>query len=464
MSKLWGLILAGGSGTRLWPYSREELPKQFLSFGEGHETLFLKTVRRITRITGEDFYVVCSAKWKDLVEHQLRSLCKDPSCHVITEPCSRNTAPAIALGIHHILSMENHPKGINILVAPSDHYIEDEANFVKSVEKALFPASEGFITTFGITPHTPDTGFGYIRCSADPDKYSLVEDFIEKPDHERACEFIESGNYYWNSGMFLFNTDTMTNEMKQHAPGLVDLCSRKTTELFEKFEDLESISIDKAVLEKSENVAMVPLTSDWSDVGSWDSVYSMISKDEDGNAIEGEVHLIAGRDNFISSRHRLVAGIGIRDMIVVDSPDALLIAPKGESQRVREMVQELAGKGRLEVSRAPISHRPWGRYEILMTNPRYKMKKIIIDPLKKTSLQYHHHRTENWIVVTGTAQVTIDSEERLLTEGESVFIPKCSRHRLGNPGRIPLEVIEIQKGEYLDEDDIVRVSDDYGRA
>jgi mannose-1-phosphate guanylyltransferase/mannose-6-phosphate isomerase len=351
-----------------------------------------------------------------------------------------------------------------VLICPSDHVIENVEAFSAAVGNALKATDEGYISTFGIVPTGPETGFGYLHAGMLNSKgYCELKRFVEKPDLETAKEYVEEGNYYWNSGMFVFRIGDMMEALSEHSPEIGEIAKRGYDHLLSVFSDLPSISIDYAVMEKLDKAAMIPLNAGWSDVGSWDAVYEISKKEKDNNAVHGDTILMDSSENLMFSRERLLVGVDLKKMLVVDTPDALFVAPRGSSQKVKDVVGKLKNLNRKEATVAPESARPWGTYRVLNEGDRYKIKKITIDPGKRLSLQYHHHRTEHWIVVTGTAKVSLDNKEVYVHEGESIFVPKNSTHRLENPGRIPLEIIEVQNGEYTGEDDIVRIEDDYRR-
>jgi len=463
MNTFYTLILAGGSGTRLWPLSREELPKQFLNL-TNHSTLLQNTVERCLTFTDpEMLHVVAGKNWQALVQHQVKQVTKCEKNCVIQEPCGRNTAPAIALGIAFLLQNGADLEDL-VLITPSDHVVADSAAFKAAMETAKLAASSGKITTLGIVPTCPETGFGYLKAGEmNGSGYCELERFVEKPDLETAESYLQEGNYYWNGGMFIFRIIDMIKALEEHAPKIGEPLKKGYDHLLSSFESLPKISIDYAVMEKLDSAAMVPLDAGWSDVGSWDAVYDISPKDDTLNAIHGDALLHGSTNNLMFSRERLLVGVDLEDMLVVDTPDALFVAPRGSSQKVREVVNSLKEKNRKEATEAPESARPWGTYKILTETDRYKIKKITIEPGKRLSLQYHHHRTEHWIVVQGTALVTLDGKELYVHEGESIFVPKNSQHRLMNPGKILLEIIEVQNGEYLGEDDIVRIEDDYKR-
>ena len=464
MNDLYTIILAGGNGTRLWPLSREELPKQFLNL-TNHSTLLQNTVTRTLEFTNpEKLFVVAGEKWHALVQHQIIQVRNFNHNFLIQEPCGRNTCPAIALGISYLQSKQNAKDDDLVLICPSDQIISNLDAFSSAIDKALQTAKEGYISTFGIVPTGPETGFGYLNATGKNENgFCKLKGFVEKPDLETAIRYYEEGNYYWNSGMFLFRIGDIMEAITKHIPEIGESAEKGYDFFLGRFAELPSISLDYAVMEKLHNTAMIPLNAGWSDVGSWDAVYDISEKEPSGNAIHGDAILKESSNNLMFSRERLLVGIDLKNMLVVDTPDALFVAPKGSSQKIRDVVKDLKASGRKEATEAPESARPWGTYKVLADENRYKIKKLTIDPGKRLSLQYHHHRSEHWVVVKGTAKVTLDDKDVFIHEGESIFVPKNSYHRLANPGKINLELIEVQNGEYLGEDDIVRIEDDYKR-
>ncbi|MDR1514731.1 MAG: mannose-1-phosphate guanylyltransferase/mannose-6-phosphate isomerase [Synergistaceae bacterium] len=467
--KPYALILAGGSGTRLWPLSREEMPKQFLALCGDTRTLLQRTALRLLALTEKNrLRVVASGKWRALVSHQLLSVGMSGD-FIIEEPEGRNTAPAIALGMAELISSGASLDDI-VLVCPSDHLIRSEENFAAAVETAMDAAIAGNIVTFGIIPTKPDTGFGYIKTTQTDAPWLSAEEFVEKPDAKKAKSYVESGDYYWNGGIFCFRLSDMISAFETYFPEGASIFSAPREHIIPHFLASPKQSIDYAVMEKAKNIACVPLDAGWSDVGSWDSVYEHSPKDEENNAVSGDVILSGGKDNLVIGCERLICGVDLDSMIVVDTPDALFISPKGSSEKLRCVVKGLSDAGRNEVVESSISARPWGTYSVLSKGDRQKIKKIEVSPGKRLSLQYHVHRSEHWVVVRGTALVTICDlgqdtlgKEIFVHEGESVFVPKGKLHRLENPGKIPLEIIEVQIGEYVGEDDIERVEDDFKR-
>jgi mannose-1-phosphate guanylyltransferase/mannose-6-phosphate isomerase len=378
---------------------------------------------------------------------------------------ARNTCAAIALGLTYILEHGASPED-SVFVSPSDHVIKDEDAFAEALEKGYEASKEGYLVTFGIPPTRPDTGFGYIQVVPETSKskgYLKVSHFVEKPDEHTAKAYLEDGNYLWNGGFFLFQIKKMLEALKEYMPEVGEAASEGYENLCSRFEKLPSISIDYAVMEKAKDIVAVPLEAGWSDIGSWDTLYEALDKDEDRNVKCGDVELTSSEGNLVFGNNRLIVGLNISDLIIADTPDALLVAKRGSSQGVRDVVSKLKEEKRREATEASINVRPWGMYQILHQGDRFKIKRIVIEPGARLSLQYHHHRSEHWVVVRGTALAKVGDEERFVHEGESIFVSKSTLHRLSNPGKLPLEIIEVQNGEYVGEDDIVRIEDDFKR-
>lgn len=466
------LILSGGSGTRLWPISRRNLPKQFLSLA-GKETLFQQTIQRARGLPDVAApVVVASDDQRFLAAEQLQELGVE-GASILLEPTARNTAPAIAVGA--LQAIQKNPDAL-ILVLPADHLIGDSASFVDAVARARPLAEQGWLVTFGIRPDRAETGFGYIRRgeALEGDTFR-VSRFVEKPKQEIADQYLASGEYDWNSGMFLFRASRYLEELSQFAPAMrqaVETAFGKANKDLdfirldhEAFAAAPSDSIDYAVMEKTTRAAVVPVTCGWSDIGSWDALWLSAEKDANGNHLEGDVIALDTRGSLVRSHDRhLVATIGLDDVVVVTTPDATLVARRDASQDVKKVVEQLKAAGRTEHDLHRVVHRPWGSYDSLESGDRFQVKRIVVKPGAALSLQMHHHRAEHWIVVKGVAEVTCDDNVFLLSENQSTYLPLGSKHRLRNPGKLPVELIEVQSGSYLGEDDIVRFDDVYGRA
>ncbi len=466
------LILSGGSGTRLWPVSRKNLPKQFLALA-GRGTLFQQTLERtrsLPQVTTP--IVVASEDHRFLAADQLLELGID-NATLVLEPLARNTAPAIALGALQALRRGGDPL---LLVLPADHLIGDTAAFVEAVTRATPLAEQGWLVTFGIRPDRPETGFGYIRRATAVGEHAYqVAQFVEKPDHATAERYLADGSYDWNSGMFLFKASRYLEELGEQAPAMLaavrEADAMASTDLDfvridrDAFARVPDDSIDYAVMEKTRRAAVIPVSCAWSDIGSWAALWLTGDKDAHGNLREGDTLAIDSRNTLLRSHDRhLLATVGVDDLIVVTTPDATLVAHRDAAQDVKKIVAQLQAADRSEHSLHRVVHRPWGSYDSLEARERFQVKRIVVKPGASLSLQKHHHRAEHWIVVSGTAEVTCDDKVFLLGENQSTYIPLGSTHRLRNPGKLALELIEVQSGSYLGEDDIVRFDDVYGRA
>ena len=470
---VYPLILSGGSGTRLWPLSRRAYPKQLLALA-GTDSLLQETALRVQDPEYfEQPLILCNDEHRFIIAEQLRAKDITPLA-IALEPIARNTAPAITAAA--LIISELDPDGI-MLVLPSDHVIRDLPAFRSAVDTACSAARNGRLTTFGIVPEHAETGFGYIQCGSEleglPGAYDVTE-FVEKPNAERARVFLESGDYAWNSGMFVFPVRALLEEMGQFQPDLLSACRESVekagrdltfTRLEETaFRKAPSISIDHALMEKTQSAAVVTCEIGWSDVGSWAALWEQGDQDDQGNVTLGDVVLHDVENSYIRSERRLVSAIGVRDLVIVETDDAILVAPRDRAHEVKTIVGELDRAERGEVDLHARVYRPWGTYEGVANGERFQVKQISVKPGGKLSLQMHHHRAEHWVVVEGTARVTNGDQEIVLTENQSTYIPIGVTHRLENPGEIDLTLIEVQSGSYLGEDDIVRFDDIYGRA
>jgi mannose-1-phosphate guanylyltransferase/mannose-6-phosphate isomerase len=469
------VILAGGSGTRLFPLSRKKFPKQFLNLNlDNNKSLFQKTVKRILKIVENtnDIVIITNSDYQFHIKNQLEDILKNfPK--IILEPIGKNTAPAIALAVKFFIEKKGIDENEILFVSPSDHLISPDDKFVEYVKKAESLAKRGYIVTFGINPTKPETGYGYIEAGdlVGVGNVYKVKRFHEKPSLETAQKYLMEGNYYWNSGMFAFSIKTILNEFRKYAPEIYEQLENQTfEEVINNFKNMPNISFDYAVMEKTNKTVVLPLNIIWSDVGSWDSVYDILEKDENQNVKVGNVIDIDTKNSLIMGNDRLIATVGIENLIVVETPDVIVITQRGKGQKIRDLVSILEKhpntKELTEFHKTV--YRPWGSYTELEKGDKYRIKRITVKPGEQLSLQMHYHRSEHWVVVKGTAKVILEDEngklkETFIHENESIFVPKARKHRLINPGKIPLELIEVQVGEYVGEDDIVRFDDKYKR-
>jgi mannose-1-phosphate guanylyltransferase/mannose-6-phosphate isomerase len=469
MSKVIPVILSGGAGTRLWPLSREMYPKQLLSL-TSKQTMLQDTALRLAAIAGAiPPIVVCNEAHRFTVAEQIHALDIQPSA-ILLEPSGRNTAPAVALAALEALKIDPNA---TLVVAPADHVIRDAGAFQQAAEVAVALAQDDKLITFGIVAHAPETGYGYIRRGEGAGPAYPVAQFIEKPPLDLALQYVASGDYYWNSGMFVFKASRYLSELSSLAPDILAACTAAfqaaTTDLdFVRIDKAEFIkcrseSIDYAVMEKTQDALVLPLDAGWSDVGSWSSLFDVLPADMEGNVLQGDVMVHDTHDCYVHSTSRLVAAVGMQDHIIVETKDAILVAPKDRVQDVKDLVAKIKKSGRTESALHREVFRPWGSYDSIDSGERFQVKRLSVKPGGVLSLQMHHHRAEHWIVVQGAARITRNDEVFLLAENESTYIPVGATHRIENPGKVPLHIIEVQSGSYLGEDDIVRFEDNYGR-
>ncbi len=456
------VILSGGVGSRLWPLSREHYPKQLLAL-VNEQTLLQNTITRLQDLPNQvDPLIICNETHRFLVAEQLRNIDVHPE-HIVLEPIGRNTAPAAAIAA--LMA----PEEALLLVLPADHFILDTAKFSEAVTAGISLAEQNNLVTFGIVPNSPETGYGYIKAQG-----VSVERFVEKPDLETAKQYVDSKEYYWNSGMFLFKASQYISELEKFAPDILAACRESITNAKQDqdflrldqttFEKSPSISIDYAVMEQTQKAAVIPLDAGWNDVGAWSSLWEVSEQDTDNNVILGDVLTENAQNCYLRAENRLLAAIGVKDLTIVETADAILVAHKDHVQDVKKIVSRLKEQNRPEIELHRQVYRPWGSYECIDSEERFQVKRITVNPGASLSLQKHYHRSEHWIVVKGTARITKDDESFILSENQSTYIPLGIKHRLENPGKIPLELIEVQSGSYLGEDDITRYDDTYGRV
>ena len=471
MSRIYPVVLSGGAGSRLWPLSRSQMPKQLMPF-LSTRSLMQDTLLRLSggnQIAAP--VIISNADHRFIIAAQLQELGITPLVHVL-EPVGRNTAPAVAVAAKIVADVE--PDGI-VLLLPADHHITDVEGFRSAVASGAAQAASGYVVTFGITPKSPETGYGYIERGEclDSGATFAVARFWEKPNLERATGFIAQGDHYWNSGIVMARADVLADEMRVHCPEILEKSCAAVSEGYHdldflrldqaNFESCPSEPIDIALMEKTRKAVVVPLDVGWNDIGSWAAFWELGTKDPEGNVISGDVIAVDTADTYIRSDSRLVATLGVRDLVIVDAGDAIMVANRDRVQDVRRLVARLQELGRSEQEVHARVHRPWGFYESVESGDRYQVKHLMVKPGASLSLQMHHHRSEHWVVVRGTARVTIGDKLMLLSENESTYVPIGTTHRLENPGKLPLSIIEVQLGSYLGEDDIVRMDDVYGR-
>ena len=464
MSEIKAVVIAGGSGSRLWPLSRSTRPKQFVNV-VSENSLFEETVGRLANLDISSITVVCNEVHRFHVAQQLRDIGQPAS--IILEPVGKNTAPAVALSA--LLSDDDSL----LLVLPADHVVNDEAAFVEAISSAIPLAESGKLVTFGIKAHRPHTGYGYIKAGIAIKDGFEVEEFKEKPSVKVAEEYLSSGDYYWNSGMFLFKASRYLDELKKYRRAIFDSCESAVSNVSfdldfvridnQSFTECPEESIDYAVMENTQDAVVVPMKAGWSDLGSWDSLWEISAKDVNNNSIRGDVIPVNTSNCYVRTDGQLVATLGVDDLVVVVTKDSVLVANKNEAQSIKEVCNKMRELSRPELDLNREVHRPWGKYDSIDNGDRYQVKRITVYPGEKLSVQMHHHRAEHWIVVSGVAKITNGDKSFLLSENESTYIPLGVVHALENPGKINLELIEVQSGAYLGEDDIVRFDDRYGR-
>ena len=469
------VIMCGGTGSRLWPLSRESFPKQYLSLNsKDYKSLLQNTLERLQGIDNlESPLVICNEEHRFIVAEQLRGIDINPS-KILLEPFGRNTAPAITMAA--LIALKNSNES-NLLILSSDHEIKNKEKFLQIIKLGFDYANKGRLVTFGVVPKTPETGYGYIKARQELDLKNIIgteiEEFIEKPNLPKAKKLIKDKKYTWNSGIFLFKAKTILNEVSKFAPDVISICNESLENIssdmgFQRlnkdiFFKCPNISIDVAVMEKTKLGTVLPLDADWSDIGSWNSVWKTSTKNTNNNFIKGNVVEQDTYSCYLRSESRLITAIGLKNLIIVETNDAILVADQEASEKVKDVVQYLKNHNYPESIEHKKIYRPWGNYTKINEGDRWKVKKIFVKPGEKLSLQLHHHRAEHWIVVNGTAAVEVDDEKLILYENQSTYIPLGSKHRLSNPGKSPLILIEVQSGSYLGEDDIKRFEDSYGR-
>ncbi len=466
------IILAGGSGTRLWPLSRQLYPKQLIDI-YNEDTMLQNTISRLEDLENSGSpIVICNEEHRFMTAEQLREISVEPQA-IILEPVGRNTAPAIAIAA--LKAMENNDDPI-LLILPADHVIEKIPEFHDAILSGLEYAEHDNLITFGIVPDSPEIGYGYIKRGEllkDNRGISKIQSFVEKPDLETAKEYLDSGSYTWNSGMFMFKASAIIKELENHAPKILQPCRRAisaaTQDLdffrlnLKDFQNIPSDSIDYAVMEKTSKGVVIPLDAGWNDMGSFDALWQTGEKDKDQNVLKGNVLTHDVKETYINSEKSLIAAVGLEKFVIVETKDAIFVSPRDRVQDVKKIVKQLKEQNRSEAINHSKVYRPWGSYETIDIEPRFQVKRITVKPGAKLSLQKHFHRAEHWTVVSGSAVITKGENQVLLKEDQSTYIPLGTMHRLENPGKIPLELIEVQSGSYLGEDDIVRYDDVYGR-
>lgn len=468
-AKIVPVIMAGGSGTRLWPLSRAQHPKQFLKLSPDGYTLLQATLLRLKNLSCEEPILICNEEHRFLAAEQMREI--GISAKIILEPEGKNTAPAVALAAAY---QNKKDKDSILLVLAADHVIQNQTAFEQGIHQAIELANNNKLVTFGIVPTHAETGYGYIEKGTEILSGYSVKKFVEKPSLDVAEQYLASGLFLWNSGMFMFKTGIFLEQLSQHAHDIYETCEKSIEDTTldldfirinaEIFSQCRSDSIDYAVMEKTQDAVVIPLDAAWSDVGSWSALWDIQNKDEHGNVLHGDVISIDSKNSYCHSNNKLVSLLGVENIIVIETKDAVLVADKSKVQDIKKIVESLKKENRTEHFNHREVYRPWGKYDSIDHSSRYQVKRITVKPGEKLSIQMHHHRSEHWIVVSGTAKIHKGKESFLLTENQSTYIPLGEIHALENPGKLPLELIEVQSGSYLGEDDIVRFEDIYGRC
>ncbi|MBF7692800.1 mannose-1-phosphate guanylyltransferase/mannose-6-phosphate isomerase [Acinetobacter pollinis] len=468
-AKIVPVIMAGGSGTRLWPLSRAQHPKQFLKLSPDGYTLLQATLLRLKNLSCEEPILICNEEHRFLAAEQMREI--GISAKIILEPEGKNTAPAVALAAAY---QNKKDKDSILLVLAADHVIQNQTAFEQGIHQAIELTNDNKLVTFGIVPTHAETGYGYIEKGTEVLSGYSVKKFVEKPSLDVAEQYLASGLFLWNSGMFMFKTGIFLEQLSQHAHDIYETCEKSIEDTTldldfirinaEIFSQCHSDSIDYAVMEKTQDAVVIPLDAAWSDVGSWSALWDIQNKDEHGNVLHGDVISIDSKNSYCHSNNKLVSLLGVENIIVIETKDAVLVADKSKVQDIKKIVESLKKENRTEHFNHREVYRPWGKYDSIDHSSRYQVKRITVKPGEKLSIQMHHHRSEHWIVVSGTAKIHKGKESFLLTENQSTYIPLGEIHALENPGKLPLELIEVQSGSYLGEDDIVRFEDIYGRC
>ena len=452
------IILAGEGGTRLFPLSRADYPKYFLKVFD-NTSLLMQSIMRFAPIAkAEDIIIVTGEKYQYHVRNELNSSCM-ADAHVILEPEFKNTVSAISLAVNYCKNELKCDDDETIFVSSSDHLISPVNVFLRNMRQGLSLTNKGKIVVFGVRPTEAATEYGYMKMGEKLDEGYIVDEFVEKPELAKAEEYVKDGKYYWNAGICVFQMNTYFQELEKNVPEIAAITKLSFAQMLEKFCDVQSISIDYGILEKSQCLAMVLLNCFWNDIGSWDDMYEVMDKDEDNNAKQGDVVAVNCNNSLFIGKKRLLAGVGLSDILAVETDDVILVAKRGQSDMVRDLVDELKKQKRQEADRTSTVFRPWGCYTVIDEGKNYKIRRVILEPGASLKMQMHYHRSEHWVVTEGSGKVVIDGQEQIVYKNQSVFVPIGAKHKLSNPGHVPLEIVEVQNGEYIGEDDIVRVEE-----